>query len=632
MNKVILTGSARAQIASLVALAVGIAIFTLILVFHEPVILRPISLQVRYGFTLAAPLLYLAVTLLLYRDSPWGNALSFAGCSAIFGLLLLGLWASGQSEAALISGLLPVYDALSYYRDALNLYQGFEFSVFSSWRPVFPAFLAGILGITGWNLQAAIAILVFLAGAAIYLLARQVRSSHGALVGAFVFVVIFFFYRRFGGSTLSENLGLLLGCAGFALLWRCVSAHHFGLALAGLFTVSAALITRPGPFLILPFLLLWAAYVFRGEKCLSLKMLALGAIVIAAAYLVHDGVLRQVSGELTAPFGNFARALYGTATGGNPYTQALEDHPELLSLPANEQMGTLYRITFDHILRQPGDFARGAWRQWSWFFSKSYYNAYSYFRGENQLVGEIARWSMYLLCLPGLVVCLRRWRDPYAGLALGGAAGVLLSVPFVPPADAFGVRLYAAGIPAFTFLPAMGIHLLVTRFARLKKWAAPGAPASPAPAALLAGLVLVSSLLAPAAICAFSHPLTTGEVKCPNGQEALSLRYVPGTFVRVEREDAFFLDWMPEFHQGRFTLFAHNLPGIDLIDELARVQSPATLVSTAGLKTGRAILLVAATPQMPQPPMVVVACGYWSDKPNSSGYGIFFAESINPID
>ena len=75
-------------------------------------------------------------------------------------------------------------------------------------------------------------------------------------------------------------------------------------------------------------------------------------------------------------------------------------------------------------------------------------------------MNEAARWGMYFLGGMGIIKWLKNRKDPYTSLALFTALGVLASVPFVPPTDAYRVRLYAATIPFFCLLPAMGVSYL----------------------------------------------------------------------------------------------------------------------------------------------------------------------------
>ena len=65
------------------------------------------------------------------------------------------------------------------------------------------------------------------------------------------------------------------------------------------------------------------------------------------------------------------------------------------------------------------------------------------------------------------------------------------------------------------------------------------------------------------------------------------------------REDVLQLDWLPEFHYGRYKMFIHNLPNDEAIDNLDKVEPPATLMLGYDIPTGKRVWMLAGTDQMP---------------------------------
>jgi hypothetical protein len=63
---------------------------------------------------------------------------------------------------------------------------------------------------------------------------------------------------------------------------------------------------------------------------------------------------------------------------------------------------------------------------------------------------------------------------------------------------------------------------------------------------------------------------------CPAGETAVTMHYNAGTSVRLIRESVLQLDWLPEFHYGRYKIFIHNLPNDEAINILSQVEPPAT--------------------------------------------------------
>ena len=198
----------------------AVSVFVLILLNRSPNLLRPLSLSARTGFNFAVLLLFLFLYL-SFRLQGWvGRALSLTVTLALFALGLAGLWAIGQTQSTVLSGIVPLYDAADYYTDALRLLAGQDLSDFSGRRPLFAGFLSVLLWLTGQNLMAALGLLALITAVACYIAAREIQATHGPEVAVFVLIILFLFYRHHSGTVMSENLGVPLGVLGFALMWR----------------------------------------------------------------------------------------------------------------------------------------------------------------------------------------------------------------------------------------------------------------------------------------------------------------------------------------------------------------------------------------------------------------------------
>lgn len=609
--------------------AAGLLLYALILINREPFPLRPISLAVRFGFTLAMPLaavgLYLA-----YRLPGWaGQLTSLCATQALFGLALAGLWASGQTTSIVISGLLPWSDASDYYTSALRLLEGLPFEPFAAWRPLFPGLLATLLAITGRNLQAALALLVVIAALSTFLLGREIQRSHGPLAAVFVTVLLFLFYRRFVGTTMSENLGYSLGLLGFALLWRSAGQGRLDL-VAGVFLISLALNARPGPFLILPALLLWAWWSFcRRQISLAFGLQLVGAIV--AGFLAGMMVMRVTGVGQQIPFSNFAYTLYGLAAGGKGWEQIKWDHPEIAAIGGPQHYLTALRLAWEVFRSDPALLLQGAARQYAYFFSNTWFSAYGYVGGENETVTTWARLSLFLLGGAGLLRGLGRKRGRHDTLVLSGVAGVLLSVPFAPPLDAQQMRLYAAAIPLFGLLPALGM-LWLLRWLKLDFRLSPAAPQLPSNPVLVFGAALFGlALLGPLAVRLGSQPAPPAEIACRAAEEAAYLRYPAGSSVNIIKEDVLQLDWMPDFHQGRFARQIHGLPDPEVAQEFEQIAAPATILHGLELASGQGLWLSVDPRLLPPAPALLGVCGHWSQNPAGQRYRFFYAGEVRSL-
>src|SRR3972149_3584684 len=83
--------------------------------------------------------------------------------------------------------------------------------------------------------------------------------------------------------------------------------------------------------------------------------------------------------------------------------------------------------------------------------------------GENWRINVLAIWGMYALCIVGIFAWLRDRKDPIQSLIMASAIGVFISVPFLPPTDAYRMRPYAGSIVIFGALPAMGLTYLISK-------------------------------------------------------------------------------------------------------------------------------------------------------------------------
>jgi hypothetical protein len=444
-----------------------------------------VGLWLKYSY-LTAPVMiagvYCAISHYCDSRSAPGIVTIFMLCASF--IVLVGVWEAGVSDWHMIGGLLPYSDAQGYYSDALRLLHGQSFSVFSSRRPLFPAFLAAILNLTDLNLRATLIVLTAMSVFAICCAVREVERGLGVAAGALMLLCLFMFYRRYIGSTLTEHLGLTFGCLAFALIWRGCAASRVRPILFGLFLLSLALNARAGAFLILPAIVLWAAWGFRGPKGSAWRTLAGGMAAVVLGFAVNGLILHAV-GVPGAAYSNFSYTLYGLVFGGN-WTLALQQHPELATLPSLEQAGRVYALAWEQIRMHPLALLAGSVRAWTAFFlgrSGAWFSFILYlspewadlremlladgvkalnFRRDLWVLLDVSAREMWIIGLhgllaAGLVVLWRNHRRPLPRLIIAAWAGILLSVPFVPPWDADNMRAYAATIPFVIALPMMGL-------------------------------------------------------------------------------------------------------------------------------------------------------------------------------
>jgi hypothetical protein len=230
-----------------------------------------------------------------FGDSSVADALVVVFTLCVAFIVLAGTWQAGVSDGFILGGLLPYSDAQGYYNDALRLLSGRRFTIFSSRRPLFPTFLAGLLRLTSLDLRVALVLLMGMSVVAICLAVREVRRTLGVGSGIFMLLCLFMFYRRYIGTTLTEHLGITFGCLAFCLIWRGAVAARLRPVLVGLFFLSLGLNARAGAFLILPAIACWAAWDLRGPSRSILRILGSAAAAILLGFAVNGLVLQMVA-------------------------------------------------------------------------------------------------------------------------------------------------------------------------------------------------------------------------------------------------------------------------------------------------------------------------------------------------
>ncbi|MCL2723708.1 MAG: hypothetical protein FWD69_04645 [Polyangiaceae bacterium] len=260
--------------------------------------------------------------------------------------LLFHLWTLGyEGRNAIFGGILPWSDSHDFYNDALRLVHGVRFTEVSSKRPLFIATLAGLLKLTSGSLRASLAICAFAGGAAIAHAALEVWKIHGPKSALFVWLVLFFFVRRWAGFIQTEHFGLVFGVLAFILLWRAQTAKDdpkraARLAFAGMFAMALAMMARAGPLFILPVLIAWASLRLAPHgRRVQYAIVASLACVLGIA--CHVAVLRATGAGVT--FSDYPAIAYGLIH-GKDFTYLLEVHPVLRNLPVADRVRESWRI------------------------------------------------------------------------------------------------------------------------------------------------------------------------------------------------------------------------------------------------------------------------------------------------
>lgn len=605
----------RAALAGLLALGAASAALAFVLLAPTA---AAAGLWLRWGTGAVVAAFALVVFPAYLLERSWSRTARLALLFVLFGLPLAGLWGSGASEPNVLGGLLPWSDAHAYFSDATRLLGGHAFGAVSSRRPLFPGLLTALLGATGASLPLVLALLAAFLALAAFFLGEELLASFGPAGAALGLLVLFFFSRRFIGTTLTEALGLSLGALAASLLLSAARDGRGARFLAGLFFLGVALTARAGAFLVLPALVLFAARRFRVGRAFS-PAWALGALAAAVlAFAPSAFLLERVGAAKSLPYGNFAPVFYALAKGGGDWTRAAAEHPE-----ASE--GEIYRLAFDAVRREPSALLGSFRRALSEFVTSRDTGVLGFLEipgapTGRRAVGTVVRFGLGAALLLGLFRALRRPR-PEATLVFVASLGILASVPLLPPWDADRMRVYAATMPLLAALAASAVRPRATPSSFRFDARRAGGPIAAA-SSLLATLLVLGAAVLPLLFRGTRPYTEVFPAACGAGERGYGVAVGAGSFVSVRPDDALVRSRAPELRVSDFRRRLASLFHPEFAAELAGLEPPYTLVPAY-----RMVFLVVKGAPPPLGPLEVCES---PPPPSVAPRSLLYAERVRP--
>lgn len=353
---------------------------------------------------------------------------------------LQGLDTDGQS----ITGVLPHSDSYGYYTGAVTWLYGGLISPFSARRPLYVVFLSTLLFLSRQNLITALLGMALLVAVAILLFAMEVRQSFGVFTSAIVIIMMIFCYTgRYAGKFLTEQLGIPLGMLSLALILRGLRIKEFKFVTLGVFVLTLALNARAGAFLVLPLLVLWGG-MWQAQGRFSFKYFGILSACVLLGFILNFLVFKSVATPGSMPFSNFGSTLYGMVTGYRGWQSFYSDYPGV-----SEQAA--FGISLKIFLSSPGTFFIAAIKAYRDFINPFQFFSFLYLPVEQMI---FAACIFTLLTLRGLWQLAKHRSTLFARMMLSALAGIIISVPFVPPIDD-GFRAMAATIPFLALLAGL---------------------------------------------------------------------------------------------------------------------------------------------------------------------------------
>ncbi|MCE1252268.1 MAG: hypothetical protein LWX83_01830 [Anaerolineae bacterium] len=593
---------------------------------------RQTGLTARYDLVLTFIPLILVSYGIFRLPGQWGSWFAPLFMALLLCLPLSGLWASGNSEQYVLGGSIQLSDSANYYIDALRFLEGGRFSSFSSDRPLMVSFFAGLLSVTGRDFKAALILSLILPILSMYISAREVQRSAGALPAAIFTSVLFMFYRRYTGLVMSEMLGISLGLLAFTFLWRYFTQPRKMWLVTGLGLLTLALIARLGAFFILPLLLLWLVWECRKHGWPVYKMLFVTIAVMALAFginrLVYDWVAEP--GVRSNP--QFTFHLYALVTGGGYWGDLLNHHSELNALQGNDYLRRALQISWDYFVQHPTDLLLGIYRDLAAYFSDPIRGEFSYIDGASDTVNLVFRLALAVLSLLGITSLFKQDQSKRVFIWMC-IIGLLFSIPFVPPTATFKLRLLASTIWLQALLPALGLAwiagFLPHPIKNLETKLPPAPQLSDTTIKFLPLVVVPLLLLIPAFLRMTAQATILPPSSCPAGQETVYVRLEPASYiVLVDHEDPR-QGWMPYIRLNYFMLKMHNIPHATIISFFEGITEPVAMIYGLELKSSQQVLVLAPPEQLVQEPGLVQACGHYQEKPLAYTETFFLANQLD---
>jgi hypothetical protein len=374
---------------------------------------------------------------------------------------LVAIWASAKTvgQQFAVGGFFQVSDASGYAVCANRILDervsGLRtLEYFGEWclrRPIYAAFLATILGLTGRSWFWMLLVQSALASLSLTVLLRATSRLAGPIVAIVIFWLMFSFSAENAyPATTTESAGLAMGAVGLALLLDSTRLGHQSLLFLGAACLSLALNARAGALFALPFLAVGVFFQDMPWRArLSATAVAMAGIV--SGFAVQSFLIHHFGGTSGASHSNFAYTLYGLSVGGKGWSQVFNDHPELFrgNLSDAQAARLIFDLAMTNMVVSP------------WVIAKALIkNFFHYLR--DPLLGVAGLRMLWWL---GALAITARWRDlPYRIVGLM-SLGVWLSSSVIIQDG--GPRIFAATWGVTALQVALGVHLVLTWLGRI---------------------------------------------------------------------------------------------------------------------------------------------------------------------
>jgi hypothetical protein len=369
---------------------------------------------------------------------------------------MFGHWMGGRSLPNAVGGLLPWNDAAGYFNCARALADGVALDSFCQRRPHYTAYLTSLLSAAGRDLQLMLLIQALVLASGVFLFAKAISARWGFAVAIVAIAPLAAFAGSHSVTTLTENLGLVLGVVAMVFLLNGSQSRHIGALATGVFLLTLALSARAGALFVLPLLLLWPLLLPDFAWQARIRRSAVLLIAIIAGLAVGPIISALLGGDPGDTHANFSYTIFGVISGGKGWLYIYDVHPEFFrrGIPESQIARDVYAATWRVFLESPELAIQGLTKGFLIYLERIL----------KYVPWLPARIFIVLCWLTGIVHILRHRQEP-TKLMLGLIAlGIATSAPII--AFDAGTRVYAATIAADATIVAIGFAVLANTTTR----------------------------------------------------------------------------------------------------------------------------------------------------------------------
>ena len=536
-------------------------------------------------------------------------------------------WLTASSAYSKIGGVIPWSDASAYQIGGSRLLHQGRLDAFNMRRPWNAGFYAVRMSLTGENFWATMLLQGLLVGLAAMLFLAVIAKRLGGFACLTAAAVLFVFVSPFLDLTLSESLGVALGCLAAAALCEGVATHRSWLFSLGLLQLTVALNVRAGAYLMLPALIVWLGVdTFRsGLPMLKPLLMAVGAAVAGFVLVLPMNVLYGTgSGSVN---GNFSYTLYGLAHGGTGWSSAYAAFNSKDYQTEEAMTNAVYQAALHQIRAHPEKLVQGVVRGFGQYAKQGVYG----------FAATPLSLTLLGLMLVGWVPLLARGSHRRLGtMVLSAWIGFFLSIPFIFPDGGF--RVTAVMVPMLAIPPAAGVAFIARVDLHRMMDSPPHVSASDRGRLRLIvagsfGSLAVLVLGPPVARALYDAP-SIPALSCPQGQVPVVAylgRGVAHVTLVGEGESP---QNFGEMTSQQFHDLNYSGPHSEIGSALAFIGSGSVLVSTDNLIPGSTPTVLAVVPetQYPGDRRLVAFCGHPAADETAASYGVMSAQDLEVLD